>query len=404
MEQKVHYLLTALQSSEEGPRRTAEAELFQLYSEDSFPLALIHIAAATDLDFTGRQAAIVYIRSFIDECWSPPYDKYAGPPIKDEVKHQIRNSLLQLLSDKERKIRAAAAFAVSRIASHDFPEEWPSLLQDLLSAIPTATDEQLHGLLKVLTDLVEDGFSEDQFFPVAHQLVEVLYHVATSENRPSNIRSLAVQAVRSCIELLEMVKDGHPEPVAQFATKVVDVWMSFFIQVLEKPLLQLIETNVEEYNGLVTLKLQTYKTISKIVSVFPGTMTKYMTSLFKATWAELSSSKERYVKDFVEGDADGRLTNVDGLPFTLDLLVLEEADFLQVCLRAKSVKEEFLQAINASTQPLEQLVYTCVLLAQITGEDEGLWELDYNVFVAEETAMTANYTARTAASDLVLVS
>ncbi|KAK6352777.1 hypothetical protein TWF696_004779 [Orbilia brochopaga] len=400
--EKVHYLLTALQSPDEGPRRTAEGELFQLYSEDGFPIALINIAARTDLDFTSRQAAIVYLRTFIDECWSPPYDKYAGPPIKDEVKQQVRSSLLQLLSDKERKIRSAAAFAVSRIASHDFPEEWPSLLQDLLNAIPTATDEQLHGLLKVLTDLVEDGFSEEQFFAVAHQLVEVLYHVATSEARPSTIRSLAVQTVRSCIELLEMVKEDHPGPVEQFATKVVDVWMAFFAQVLEKPFLQLSGTNEEEYHGLVTLKLQSYKTIGKIVSVFAGTMTKYMPSLFHATWSELNAAKESYVKDFVEGDTDGRLSNVDGLPYTLDLLMLEEVDFLQTCLRSKSVKEEFLRAVNASTQPLEQMVYACVLLAQITGEDEGLWELDYNVFVAEETAMTANFTTRTAASDLVM--
>ncbi|EWC47969.1 hypothetical protein DRE_02851 [Drechslerella stenobrocha 248] len=398
---RVHYLLTALQSPEEGPRRAAENELFQLYSQDGFPLALINLAATTDLDFTSRQAAIVYLRTFIDGCWSPPYDKYAGPPIKDEVKQQVRSSLLQLLSDKERKIRSAAAFNVSRIASHDFPEEWPSLLQDLLSAIPTATDEQLHGLLKVLTDLVEDGFSEEQFFAVAHQLVEVLYHVATSEVRPSNIRSLAVQTVRSCIELLEMVKEDHPGPVEQFATKVVDVWMAFFAQILEKPFLQLSGTNDEEYHGLVTLKLQSYKTIGKIVSVFSGTMTKYMPSLFQATWAEMNAAKEKYVKDFVEGDTDGRLSNIDGLPYTLDLLMLEEADFLQTCLRSKSVKEEFLRAINASTQPLEHMVYACVLLAQITGEDEGLWELDYNVFVAEETAMTANFTTRTAASDLV---
>ncbi|KAF3207364.1 hypothetical protein TWF679_008430 [Orbilia oligospora] len=402
MEQKVHYLLTALQSSEEGPRRAAEAELFQLYSEDSFPIALINIAATIELDFTGRQAAIVYLRSFIDETWTPPYDKYTGPPIKDEVKNQIRTSLLQLLSDKERKIRAAAAYSVSRIASYDFPEEWPSLLQDLLNAIPTATDEQLHGLLKVLTDLVEDGFSEDQFFPVARQLVEVLHHVAVSENRPTNIRSLAVQAIRSCIELLEMVKDGHPGPVEQFATEVVGGWMSFFIQILKQPFLHLADTNVEEYNGLVTLKLQSYKTISKIVSVFANTMTKYMPELFEVTWSELNGTTERYVKDFVIGDADGRLSNIDGLPFTLDLLMLEEADFLQVCLRAKSVKEKFMQGLQVNQQPLEQLIYTSILLAQITGEDEGLWELDFNVFVAEETAMTANYTARTAAGDLMM--
>lgn len=128
-----------------------------------------------------------------------------------------------------------------------------------------------------------------------------------------------------------------------------------------------------------------------------------MPSLFTATWSELNVAKDKYVKDFIQGSADGRLSNIDGLPFTLDLLMLEEVDFLQTCLRSKLVKEEFLSALRTSQEPLEQLIFACLALAQITGEDEGLWELDYNVFVAEETAMTANYTTRTASSDMVMV-
>src|ERR1700743_766092 len=100
-------------------------------------------------------------------------------------------------------------------------------------------------------------------------------------------------------------------------------------------------------------------------------MSKYMPKFFQATGADVRTSKEIYVKDFVEGDADGRLSNVDGLPFTLDLLMLEEIDFLQTCLRSKTVKEEFLKALHSSQEPLEQMIYACIALAQITGEDEA---------------------------------
>ena len=118
----------------------------------------------------------------------------------------------------------------------------------------------------------------------------------------------------------------------------------------------------------------------KILSVFPNTMTRFMPSLFSATWAELNSAKSRYAQDFITGDADGRLSDVDGLPYSLDLLMLEELDFLQNCLRSKTVKEEFVKELQTSHLPLEQLIRACIGLAQITSEEEGMWEFDYNIF------------------------
>jgi len=40
--------------------------------------------------------------------------------------------------------------------------------------------------------------------------------------------------------------------------------------------------------------------------------------------------------------------------------------------------------------------------AQITTEEEGLWDIDVNIFLSEETSVTANYTPRTACGDLVI--
>ena len=40
--------------------------------------------------------------------------------------------------------------------------------------------------------------------------------------------------------------------------------------------------------------------------------------------------------------------------------------------------------------------------AQITTEEEGLWEIDVNLFLSEETALTANYTPRVACGALIV--
>ncbi|RJE16478.1 Importin beta-5 subunit, partial [Aspergillus sclerotialis] len=40
--------------------------------------------------------------------------------------------------------------------------------------------------------------------------------------------------------------------------------------------------------------------------------------------------------------------------------------------------------------------------AQITTEEEGLWDIDVNLFLSEETSVTANYTPRTCSGDLVV--
>ena len=43
-----------------------------------------------------------------------------------------------------------------------------------------------------------------------------------------------------------------------------------------------------------------------------------------------------------------------------------------------------------------------IAYGQITVEEEGLWDIDVNIFLSEETSVTANYTPRTACGDLVI--
>lgn len=175
---------------------------------------------------------------------------------------QIRAILLNLAMDESapRKIQNAASLVVSRIASVDYPDDWPDIVQKLLQNITQAGPNSLHGSLKVLSELVEDGFGENQFFAIALDLANVLHQVAVSDSALQS-RALAVDVFRGCFDILEMVLEDHKSAVKQFAEKVVGDWMPFLLHITQSRLPER-PANVssdDQYAGLVKLKTQVMK-------------------------------------------------------------------------------------------------------------------------------------------------
>lgn len=65
------------------------------------------------------------------------------------------------------------AVIVSDIAHPDWPEDWPSLMAELLQTIsgpPDATD----GGMRVLNDFVGTDLTEDQLLPIARDMLPQL--------------------------------------------------------------------------------------------------------------------------------------------------------------------------------------------------------------------------------------
>lgn len=144
----------------------------------------------------------------------------------------------------------------------------------------------------------------------------------------------------------------------------------------------------------------------RIRSVFPSILSPQSPALFEATWQELSSLQTTYQRLFIEDSRQSRLEDDDGLPYTLDFLVLEELDFMQACLRATPVRKQLEQSLKeaASSESswVTEMMKLAVAYSQITTEEEGLWNIDVNIFLSEETSVTSNYTPRTACGDLVI--
>jgi len=408
-------LLTETQAAQEGPRKNAEWQLKQQYSNPDFPLGLLSVGAHVEVPVNIRQAALLYLKTWVQACWSDGFDEFNGQLYADGARRaQIRQALLDLALNghDERKVKSAASLVVSKIATTDFPDDWPDLLPTVLSVVGSGTDAQLHGALKVLGELVDDCFNEEQFFKVARELVKVVRDVAVNESRKPILRALAVSVFRSCFDILEMVMEDHKAAVKGFAEETLSGWTPFFITTLKAPLPPnpLDEEDQEAgaseiYRGSVALKLQVVKVLMRIRSVFPAQLAPQSTALFGATWDELSGLQAQYHGMYIDDDQQGRLEDADGLPYTLDFLVLEELDFMQACLRAPPVRKELEQQLrvqgSVTTSWVTAVMKIAVAYAQITTEEEGLWDIDVNVFLSEEVNVTANYTPRTACGDLI---
>lgn len=143
----------------------------------------------------------------------------------------------------------------------------------------------------------------------------------------------------------------------------------------------------------------------RIRSVFSSNLAPLSPTLFEATWNELKALAPAYGLMFIENHRQGRLEDDDNLPYTLDWLVLEELDFLQACLKASPVRKQLESQSSPSDGSVPRwivdLMPLLVSYSQIPTEEEGLWNIDVNIFLSEEFGTTPNYTPRTACGDLI---
>ena len=208
-----------------------------------------------------------------------------------------------------------------------------------------------------------------------------------------------------------MVKGSHGPAVKSFAEETLKPWFPFFADVIKAPLSPAPTEEEEmkdggaeeEWRGLIALKTQAVKTLMKIRNVFPALLSPQSPLFFASSWHELSGLQATYHQLYINDERQGRLVDADSLPYTLDFLVVEELDFMQACLRAPPVRKQ----LEAELQPgnpgwLTEMVRLAAAYGQITTEEEGLWEIDVNVFLSEETSVTANYTPRIACGDLLI--
>jgi len=303
------------------------------------------------------------------------------------------------------------SYAVGKIAMHDVPELWPDLIPTLMNAIPNGTDAQVHGALRTIQDIVEDSLNESQFFSMAREITATVSGLAFDKNRHHTLRALAISIFRQCFVLIDTVKGEYMDEVVQFSEELLKTWHPFFMGILEErlppPAQGQPRNQPPNWDDVIMLKLQVLKTLLKIKMVLPKVLTPRALDYFSAVWGDLMTLMDLHKELYVENETLDRLEDVDALPYSLDFLVLEELDVMHQFLKAKPIDEKLRQQLTeaaspAQTQWMMQIMQMLTAFSRITQEEEGLWDIDCSLYLAEEASASANYTSRTCAGDVLI--
>ncbi|MCJ1384546.1 hypothetical protein MMC17_007663 [Xylographa soralifera] len=419
MEQQLLAILAATQSNDAQTRLAAELQLTGLYSDEAFPGALVTIGAHPDVALPERIVALVVLKQIVGKGWSSALEDFEGKILfSDDVKLDIKNRLLAIVLDGNvnSKVINQTAVIVSKIARAEFPEDWPTLLDLLLSQQSTANDAVTEATLIVLSELVQDGLDEDQFYLSASGLVKFFHDVAVDGSKKLLVRAHALNVFKMCFDSVETLKDREEMGIKEFVRGICDAWSSFFKDVLNEGMPTLPTTEQENeaenevattWRGVVALKIQVVATLVRIQYIFPDILPTQ--ELFTACWTALQAHGGAYYACFVDGEKQSNLVTANGLPYTFDLLVIEELDFLQTLLDAPGVKQQLDVMINdeqdgkgdAISQWVMEVMGALVNFSAITSESEGLWDIDFNVFLSEETFAETNNTPRSSCAAFV---
>lgn len=416
MEDHIHTLLKDTLKSDTTAIRNAEQAIKALYPDPQFPVALLNIASHTNVDIASRKSALTTLKNYVSATWSPQFDEtfqgnvYLGDESKSQIRDQIFTFSITPAGSGSVDLQGLAASVVGKIASADFPDEWPSLLPSLLNIVHTSHDNAtLKGTLRTLAELIDAGLAEDQFFSAARDLVSAFQHVSTNNAVDLSTRALSLNVLQTSFDTLEMVMKAHESDVKAFLDECLKTWMQFFITVLQEPLPAPQGNAADDpRRGLITFKIQVVRTVDKLRSLYSSGLAAYTTDIFRVVWQDLSRIAPEYVSSFIDGTAEGRLVGEgDNLPYSLDLLAVEEVDLLQAILRAPAVRSELSQQVeqpNAAENGygwIQELLSLLVQYSRVSEEEQTMWDVDVNIYLSEMDSITANYTPRAACAEVI---
>ncbi|GAA5921433.1 hypothetical protein JCM3775_003046 [Rhodotorula graminis] len=400
------HLLQATLDADVNTRVSAELALAKAQQSSETALGLARIATAQEVDVPWRQAACFALKKYVKEFWSPFFPSFKGPTATTpEIKAQVRDVLFVGLSDPVRKIRLACANIVSLIAQPDWPEDWSTLLDQLLALIRSSSIEAVEGGMCALSDFVSISLTEDQLLPVAREMLPTLLSIlGAAQTYGPATRARAVHIFRQSVMTLFTVKDEFPDAVKAAVVDILPQWLGAFDQILRVDVASDLASDAGWDN--IAVRTAIFQALEIILNSFPSTLkgtlatylslaSAHLSSLFPIfTAASLSNSSDFTLPTSQTGEEDSDISS------DLGTFVSTVVDFLAQAVRRKAVRSLFVEGPRP-TPALVDMLAKAIEFAKMTTDDEDSWATDPNAFVADEDDEMMSYNVRSASLDLV---
>ncbi|WOO82150.1 Importin-9 [Vanrija pseudolonga] len=406
LDQQVLACLEATLSPDEATRHAAEDQLQTLYSHPEGGLSLARLLSEQAVPLPQRQIspfAGILLQKYIEKHWYPGADAFTPPTTPAEVKDAIRPLLLRTLSDPERKVRVAAAFAASSIAKFDWPEDWSDLLSSLVSLLQTGNPNSVHGAMRVVIEFVKNDISEDQLVPVVTDLVPaILAILGNPQTHSFATRAETVAVYRHILTLLGTLKDEHPAAVRQALDQIAPVWFDAFSQLLAVDA----AADVAQSWDSLALRIQIFRILLQYQLNFPRYIAKHVPTFLRLSIINLTSLLQTFHSYYISSDPDSPSPPepASDAPMDLDDLASAVFEYLEPTVRVKESKDILVEGAagdERGTAVLDTIVGLVLTYTQVTREQEEEWLEDANAFVEDEDEDNMIYSLRVVGHDLM---
>ena len=383
-------LFQATLSPDHATRKGAEAQIVAAQSQPGYPqllLSLVSSGASAGISPAVRLAAAVNFKNLCKTTWNDSEDReeweQPNPAlVREEDKAVVRQQILPLLFGlsstssgspaASASLRSSLEEGVALIAEQDFPDQWPSLIDDLVTRLDSGISQQDQGVLLETLQLSHSifkrwrsAFRSNSLFTTINlvlgkyakpflallQQTDAALSAQNAQQSPASVKALA-QALDveiqifydlSCQDLPPQFEDNLDKTIAPILLR----WLSF-----SRP--ELVSADNDDDDTAQAGELERIRAgVCEVAELYAqrylDVFSSHLPSFVQAVWQMLSSA---------------------GQSQRFDLLVNRGIGLLSTIVRMGNQKEMF---DNADT--LKQLVTGIILPnAQLRESDEELFE------------------------------
>jgi len=383
--QSIVETLIASLSLNTDDRLRAEDQIKILETSDDFGVSLTEIIIEPSAPQEIRQFASVLLKQYVDSHWSAlSEEKFKPPEVPAQAKSFIRANLPNGLKDESSKIRTSVAYAMSRIASYDWPEAWPELFTLLIEALHSMNANVIHGAMRVFTEFA--GEVTDIQIPHIAPIVlpEMLKLFTAPEIYGMRTSGRAVNIFATLAGLIGLMKGFFKGIDKQHLFPFLPDFLNACAKHLALP------------DSDCGLKIEILKALEILVKNFPKTLSKYIPDILPPVWGIFTQSVDYYINTTVNCiDQSADIVDEDGEILSFENLVFSVFQFIQALVETPKFKKTV-------EQYLEEILYYTMVYMQITDEQIELWSHDPNQFVEDEDEETLSFSVRISAQEIIL--
>eukprot|EP01114_Cavostelium_apophysatum_P021316 TRINITY_DN7402_c0_g1_i1.p1 TRINITY_DN7402_c0_g1~~TRINITY_DN7402_c0_g1_i1.p1 ORF type:complete len:1045 (+),score=264.94 TRINITY_DN7402_c0_g1_i1:38-3136(+) len=405
--QQLLQLLQGVVDPSNDIRTQAERQLETYSNQPGYGLALTQITLDEQKPQVLRQVASVVLKKYVKEHWSPDElddeeepsaeaseAKQPNTPVfctSEEEKASIRAVLPNGLRDRESKIRTAVGMTIARIAVTDWPESWPTLVDDLVACLRRYEDVNLvNGAIRCLDVFAEDENLSDEYLPrlINTLFPDLLRIFNDSQNYSEKIRAKSISIIYSLMKWLSVFKTEKKKEVSHFFNEVLPTCLQGFVNALSAP--DRADSNCE-------IKISIMKALIILAGDFPKHMAPFLPRVLAPVWASIANGLPLYEQSCVHSSSQ-ETANADA-DEEGDVLGFESLiTYLLEFVRCVVEKKKFRDILKAN---LTDLIYVVIGYMQMTFDQEVEWDSNTNQFVSDEDANSTNVSLRTSSATLI---